>query len=70
MILHWRVIFDYLVKPVRFDRFLKSTTKLKDYLDLKSKAIIQQVNNDRIFIRSGGKSFLELMQLEVSLEIL
>lgn len=46
---------DYLVKPVRFDRFLKAVNKAKDYLELKQSSAIQQVNNDRIFIKSEGK---------------
>ncbi|WP_131537298.1 LytR/AlgR family response regulator transcription factor [Pedobacter nototheniae] len=46
---------DYLVKPVRFDRFLKAVNKAKDYLELKKSSSIQQVNNDRIFIKSEGK---------------
>ncbi|WP_219223425.1 LytR/AlgR family response regulator transcription factor [Pedobacter antarcticus] len=46
---------DYLVKPVRFDRFLKAVNKAKDYLELKRSSAIQQVNNDRIFIKSEGK---------------
>nr|WP_199158860.1 LytTR family DNA-binding domain-containing protein [Pedobacter sp. ASV2] len=45
---------DYLVKPVRFDRFLKAVNKAKDYLELKKSSSIQQVN-DRIFIKSEGK---------------
>jgi two-component system LytT family response regulator len=46
---------DYLVKPVRFDRFLKAITKAKNYLELKRSSSIQQINNDRIFIKSEGK---------------
>jgi two-component system LytT family response regulator len=46
---------DYLVKPVRFDRFLKAINKAKDYLELKRSSSIQQINKDRIFIKSEGK---------------
>lgn len=46
---------DYLVKPVRFDRFLKAVNKAKDYLELKRTSSIPQINNDRIFIKSEGK---------------
>ncbi|WP_316835437.1 LytTR family DNA-binding domain-containing protein [Pedobacter nutrimenti] len=46
---------DYLVKPVRFDRFLKAVNRAKDYLELKHSSSIQQVTNDRIFIKSDGK---------------
>ena len=46
---------DYLVKPVRFDRFLKAVNKAKDYINLKEKPTVHQVNSDRIFIKSDGK---------------
>ena len=46
---------DYLVKPVRFDRFLKAVNKAKDYLSLKQNSTVHQVNSDRIFIKSDGK---------------
>lgn len=46
---------DYLVKPVRFDRFLKSVNKAKDYINLKQNSTVHQVNSDRIFIKSDGK---------------
>jgi len=46
---------DYLVKPVRFDRFLKAVNKAKDYINLKRNSTVHQVNSDRIFIKSDGK---------------
>ena len=46
---------DYLVKPVRFDRFLKAVNKARDYIDLKQKSTVHLVNADRIFIKSEGK---------------
>lgn len=46
---------DYLVKPVRFDRFLKAVNKAKDYINLKQNSTVHQVNSDRIFIKSDGK---------------
>lgn len=46
---------DYLVKPVRFDRFLKAVNKAKDYINLKQNTTVHQVNSDRIFIKSDGK---------------
>jgi len=46
---------DYLVKPVRFDRFLKAVNKAKDYISLKQNSIVHQVNSDRIFIKTDGK---------------
>ncbi len=46
---------DYLVKPVRFDRFLKAVNRAKEYLLLKKTASVHQINSDRIFIKSEGK---------------
>ena len=46
---------DYLVKPVRFDRFLKAVNRAKEYLSLKKTASVHQINSDRIFIKSEGK---------------
>lgn len=46
---------DYLVKPVRFDRFLKAVQKAKNYIDLKRNSNIPQQQDDRIFIKSEGK---------------
>ncbi|WP_432714136.1 LytR/AlgR family response regulator transcription factor, partial [Pedobacter sp.] len=46
---------DYLVKPVRFDRFLKAVNKAKDYIALKRSSSTPQVLKDRVFIKSEGK---------------
>lgn len=46
---------DYLVKPVRFDRFLKAVNRAKEYISLKKTASVHQINSDRIFIKSEGK---------------
>lgn len=46
---------DYLVKPVRFDRFLKAVNRAKEHLSLKKIAFVHQINSDRIFIKSEGK---------------
>ncbi|KRD57983.1 LytTR family transcriptional regulator [Flavobacterium sp. Root935] len=46
---------DYLVKPVRFDRFLKAVNRAKEYLSLKKTTSVHQINSDRIFIKSEGK---------------
>ena len=46
---------DYLVKPVRFDRFLKAVQKAKNHIDLKRNSTSSQDNNDKIFIKSEGK---------------
>lgn len=53
---------DYLVKPVRFDRFFKAVNKAKDYLELKRSSSLQQINNDRIFIKSEGKLIKILLE--------
>ena len=48
-------VTDYLVKPVRFERFLKAVNKAKDYLKLKLNSSNDQINADRLFIKSEGK---------------
>ena len=48
-------VTDYLVKPVRFERFLKAVNKAKDYLKLKLDSSNDQINADRLFIKSEGK---------------
>lgn len=47
---------DYLVKPVRFDRFLKAVQKAKNQIDLKRNSTSSQEHNDKIFIKSEGKT--------------
>ena len=59
---------DYLVKPVRFDRFLKAVQKAKDYLDLKRNSQISQEQNDRIFIKSEGKIIKILLEEIIYIE--
>lgn len=47
-------IIDYLLKPVSYERFLKSVTKAKEYLALKNQ--IKEKNQvDYFFIKCGNK---------------
>jgi len=48
-------VFDYLVKPVRLDRFLKAVNRVNQFINLKNQSEVHQVNDDRIFIKSEGK---------------
>ena len=48
-------ITDYLVKPVRFERFLKAVNKAKNYIDLKQTSVMNEINSGSIFIKSDGK---------------
>jgi DNA-binding LytR/AlgR family response regulator len=54
---------DYLLKPVRMERFLKSVNKASDYFSLlrnaKDRNTSLQVGNDHIFVRSD-KRFVKL----------
>jgi DNA-binding LytR/AlgR family response regulator len=62
-------VTDYLVKPVRFDRFLKAVNRAKDKISLSQAATPQQqIDTDRIFIKSEGKLvkilFNEILYIE------
>jgi two-component system LytT family response regulator len=46
---------DFLVKPIRMDRFEKTMERLRDYLDLRQKAALldSTLGGDTIFIKEG-----------------
>jgi len=46
---------DYLVKPVRFERFLKAVNRAKDFIGNKNLKQKAEDMPDRIFIKSDGK---------------
>jgi DNA-binding LytR/AlgR family response regulator len=53
---------DYLLKPIRFDRFVKAVNKAQNYLDLlKSKEgnnnEIQSINQDFIYVKADRKYY-------------
>lgn len=45
---------DYLIKPVRFERFLKSVNRVRDQLN-NAKTLYETNRPDTIFIKTGGK---------------
>jgi DNA-binding LytR/AlgR family response regulator len=53
---------DYLLKPISFDRFLKSCNKARDYFELQQKA----PGNEDFYIKSEGR-FLKLAWSEIFL---
>ena len=49
-------VLDYLVKPISFDKFLKSVNKARDYIEIKAKA--ENINpkyEDFFFIKTNNK---------------
>lgn len=48
-------VVDYLIKPVRFDRFLKAVNRAKERISVHQTPVMQQLNADKIFIKSEGK---------------
>lgn len=52
---------DYLVKPIRFERFVKAVNKAQNYLDLlqkdSEKSEVERINDDFIYIKADRKYF-------------
>lgn len=48
-------VVDYLIKPVRFDRFLKAVNRAKERISMNTSPVIPQSNTDKIFVKSEGK---------------
>ncbi|MFH6990946.1 LytR/AlgR family response regulator transcription factor [Flavobacterium sp. FlaQc-48] len=48
-------VTDYLIKPVRFDRFLKAVNRAKERISASHIPAIQQPFTDKIFVKSEGK---------------
>jgi len=50
-------VIDYLVKPIKADRFLQAVSKVKDIHDLKQNSFYepQELKEDHVFIRSERK---------------
>ncbi len=50
-------VLDYLVKPFSFERFLKSATKAKEYIELQNKPATVQIDqsNNYFFVKCNGK---------------
>lgn len=63
---------DFLVKPVKADRFLQTITRLQDYFDIKRKAALFEcsVGGDTIFIKEGHEQIKIKLHEIVYLEAL
>lgn len=48
-------VMDYLVKPIPYQRFLKSVTKARDFQSLKGKVAALKPEVNYIFVKSNGK---------------
>lgn len=48
-------VTDYLVKPVRLERFVKAVNKAKNYIELKQIPVPDKIIPDPLFIKSDGK---------------
>ncbi len=62
-------VVDYLVKPIKLDRFIKAVAKAEEYIKLsKSTSVFEAIEDDFIFIKSERKyvkiKFDELLFIE------
>lgn len=48
-------VIDYLLKPIPFERFLKSVTKVQEYMSTQAKPVETTKLNDYIFIKTEYK---------------
>ncbi len=48
-------VMDYLLKPITFERFLKSAGKARDYHKLLTKSTVSKADEDYFFIKCGSK---------------
>ncbi len=46
---------DYLVKPISFERFLKSSLKAREYYEMREKNVVTQEASDFFFIKADNK---------------
>ena len=59
-------VIDYLIKPIKFDRFFKAVNKVKEYLDLKSKAIFDVDAYEEAFMYiKADRKFIKIYYDEV-----
>jgi len=59
-------VIDYLVKPIRMERFIKSVNKAKEFYDLKSSSnnSVESIEQDFIYIKSDRK-FIRLFYKDI-----
>lgn len=46
---------DYIIKPLKFDRFIKTMTRIEEFMGLKTKALLYEssIGGDTIYIKEG-----------------
>ena len=55
---------DYLIKPIRFERFLKATNRVKEQISPFNKLNNHPIKTERIFIKSENK-FIKIMLRDI-----